>query len=81
MGEIKTVEHVVVHGYILSQTEKAIRFECHEINGLSLANEDGTHRREWFPISQCNRIHKEADKSKMDYIDVSKWILKKKEMI
>jgi len=71
----------VVNGYIISQTEKAILFECYDIAGLSVCSEGGNPKREWFPVSQCTKIHKTAAQDEMDYIHVNAWLLRKKEMI
>lgn len=70
-----------VSGYILARTEKAIQFECWELAGISLCNESGDPKREWFPVSQLTKIHKVREQSEMDYIEVATWLLKKKEML
>lgn len=70
-----------VYGYMLLRTEKAIQFECWEVDGLSLCNEYGAPRKEWFPLSQCTKMYKTREQSEMDWIDVPEWLLKKKEML
>lgn len=70
-----------VKGYILRTTDKAVQFECHELNGLPVTDENDNPRKEWFPVSQLKQIHKERAQSEMDYIVASDWILRTKEFI
>ena len=75
-----TPETKIVSGYILNRTEKAIQFECWEVAGISCVKENGEPKKEWFPLSQCDKIHRTHEGSEMDWIEVPIWLLKKKEM-
>lgn len=70
-----------ISGYILARTEKAIQFECWELAGISLCDETGDPRKEWFPLSQCPKMMKVREQSEMDWIDVPTWLLRKKEFV
>ena len=79
--EEKLPETKRISGYILRRTDKAVEFECHQLAGISLLDEDGNPKKEWFPLSQCPKLMKVRDQSEMDWIDVPTWLLRKKEMI
>ena len=70
-----------ISGYILARTDKAVQFECWELAGISLCDEDGNPKKEWFPLSQCTKMMKVREQSEMDWIDVPVWLLRKKEMM
>ena len=70
-----------VRGYILRSTDKAIHFEIHEVNGLSVIDEYGDPQAEWFPISQITSITKAADPQEQDEIMVKDWLLKTKDLL
>lgn len=74
-------ESTIVYGYILGSSNKAIKFECYQLQGLSVCDERGTPRTEWFPLSQCTRWYKTKEINEMDWIEVPNWLLKKKEML
>lgn len=78
----KAVEMGRLLGYKVRETEKAILFECHEINNLSLADEDGKVKQEWFPYSQVDKIYLSGPNSQeYDWIMVPAWLLRKKEIL
>lgn len=68
-------------GYILLRTDKAIQFECWELAGISVCDEHGNPRREWFPLSQCPKLQKVREQSEMDWVDVPVWLLRKKDFL
>lgn len=70
-----------ISGYILARTDKAVQFECWELAGVSVCDEDGNPRREWFPLSQCPKLLKVREQSEMDWIEVPTWLLRKKEFL
>lgn len=76
----KSTETAKIFGYILARSDKAIKLECWEMNGISLLDDSGSPPREWFPLSQCTAIHKTPILSEKDYIEVPVWLLRKKEM-
>ena len=66
-----------VEGYILSETEKAIRIEIHKIDGMAVLPEE--QKKEWFPLSQSKSITRQGKGSQeLDKIEVSNWILRTK---
>jgi hypothetical protein len=77
-----TVEQTrVIHGYILGQSDRAIKVELHAIGNLAVTNEDGEPQTEWFPLSQITKIHRTAIANEKDFLEVKEWILKQKELI
>lgn len=70
-----------ISGYILARTDKAVQFECWELAGISVCDEHGNPRREWFPLSQCPKMLKVREQSEMDWIEVPTWLLLKKEFL
>lgn len=80
MGE-STPDTKRISGYILARTDKAIQFECWELAGVSVCDEHGNPRREWFPLSQCPKLLKVREQSEMDWIEVPTWLLRKKEFL
>lgn len=59
---------VTIDGIIIKETEKAILFQFTNINGVGC--------KEWFPLSQINKIQQGED---FDTIVVSRWIAQRKE--
>jgi hypothetical protein len=68
-----------LHGEIMGETEKAIKFEfCTATNESEL--DDGAYKTEWFPLSQISSIHRfsKPDNDLSDILMISEWVLKQK---
>lgn len=79
-----------LQGYHMRETEKAVLFEVHQINGAPWDPESGADntraRQHWFPLSQVKSIThapKAVEDGTLEYdnIQVKEWILKSKELI
>lgn len=70
-----------VKGYIIRETDKAVRMEIHEIGGIATTDEDGNNPSEWFPVSQLDSITRVKEPGEMDQVMASDWILKAKELL
>lgn len=74
-----------LQGFIHRETERAILFEPHQLNGSPL-EVDPKPARHWFPISQCRSITRAApvppddDTGEIEYdnLTVKEWLLKEK---
>lgn len=72
-----------LQGFIHRETERAILFEPHQLNGSPLAV-DPKPARHWFPLSQCKSITRAApadtDTGEVEYdnLTVKEWLLKDK---
>ena len=75
-----------LQGYHIRETEKAVLFEVHQINGSMYSleqGEDEKKRQHWFPLSQVKSITHAAKKNyesalEYDNIQVKEWILSTK---
>lgn len=70
-----------LHGYIHRQTEKAILFEIIRVNHTPFVPEGQEGQKEWFPLSQTSTVSQAAEPADYDYIVVSDWIARVKEIL
>ena len=67
---------VLIEGYHLGESSKAVKFGIHQINGQPLAET----KTEWFPFSQVSKIY-QAKGAEFDSLTCSDWICKTKGLI
>lgn len=65
-----------LHGSVLAETGKAMKFEIEKINDDTLDEP----QIEWFPFSQIKTIMKSHDQE-LDYITVTDWIMDAKGLL
>lgn len=73
-----------IHGYIHAETSKAILLEIRQINDTSVCDPGEEGIKHWFPLSQTRTISRggnAVDPSAYDYIRVTDWIAKAKELV
>lgn len=69
-----------LHGVILGETEKAIKFDFCITPENEDESEDSEYKTEWFPFSHVQSIHRfsKEDNDLLDILMVSEWVLKQK---
>lgn len=67
-----------LHGEIMGETEKAIKFEFCIAEGET--DDLDAYKTEWFPLSQISSIHRfsKPDNDLTDILMISEWVLKQK---
>jgi hypothetical protein len=69
-------DFVTIKGRAGAESEKAIQFTVHEVNGVDVDEET----TEWFPLSQTSSITRSGS-AELDTIKVSNWIASKKGLV
>jgi hypothetical protein len=70
---------ITVLGSKLGSSEKAVRFMVKEIVGISDPKID-LKSIQWFPYSQISKTFTDPNKVDQDYLIVSEWIIKQKQL-
>ena len=76
----KANTYTPLKGYHIRETDKAILFEVHEVNGVPIS---GGPRQLWFPVSQMESQtydSKEGD-GELDTLVMSDWIIQQKDLL
>jgi hypothetical protein len=80
-----TGTQITLMGYHLRETDKAVLFKVHQVDGEEWTPESGSSRDRdhWFPLSQMTkRVYSHCAKDgEMDSITVSQWICQQKGLV
>ena len=77
MSSSKHQSLITLTGTHLGESAKAIRFRVTQVGNDPL----DPPKCEWFPFSQVEKIHTDKNLEGADWIMVSEWICKQKELI
>mgnify|MGYP006921319886 CR=1 FL=1 len=68
---------ITIYGTKVAETARAVRFTIRAIGTAAL----DSPKSEWFPLSQVSKIVTNPDEAGRDYLVVSEWIMKQKELL
>jgi len=64
-------------GNNLGESEKAVKFEVFQLSGTDL----DSPITQWFPKSQIRKMFRDPNTPNTDWIIVTEWILRQKQMV
>ena len=70
-------KYVTIEGYHLGETEKAVRFSIHVVEGKEMIDK----KTEWFPLSQIKSITRSTETGELDMLVVKEWIAQQKNLV
>lgn len=68
---------VILTGYLLRESDKAVQFQVETVDGEPL----GKPKTEWFPFSQVESSQITHSPNEMDTLTVSQWIVDQKDLV
>jgi hypothetical protein len=68
---------VILTGYRLKETDKAVQFQVETVDGEPLQEA----KTEWFPLSQVESSQTTHTPDEMDTLTVSEWIVEQKGLV
>jgi hypothetical protein len=75
-------EYITLQGYRMRETDAAILFEIHQIDGEDWEPDTGIARKMWFPLSQMrSQDYNTRPTNEYDTITISKWIAGQKGLV